>query len=329
MKWRIKHIFNFTDEITWHNGYVQFGFHDYEGNLYALRHENAWFGQLTKNDKFLWTAGAMNPKLSEIHIPFDLQKPMYISKSPKDQTLIISSGGNNQIFTVYPDDQKAELMIDMTEFGVKDIGNCVYDKEGNIWINEITGCRIWQLNAEGQKKVVLGNGKPGFQTEKVDFNKVQFNWIYDIRIGSDNVIYVLDSRNYSVRMVDIENQIVETIVGTGEPGYFGDGGLAKKATLGSDAKQQFDGPWSISLDEMGNIYIGDTQNHVVRMVEKKKNKYIIKTIAGNPTFTPSLRNSVDETDPFKLNLPKICSMDYYNNELFIPEWDGDLIVLEK
>ena len=64
-------------------------------------------------------------------------------------------------------------------------------------------------------------------------------------------------------------------------------------------------------------------------VEKKKKKYIISTIAGNPDYAPSLRNSVDETDPFKLNFPKICSMDYYNNELFIPEWDGDLIVLEK
>ncbi|MFX1316332.1 MAG: hypothetical protein ACFE9T_10745 [Promethearchaeota archaeon] len=329
MEWRVKYIFNFSEEITWHNGYVQFGFHDYEGNSYILRHENNWFGQLTKNDKFLWTAGSVNPKLSDIHIPFDLKKPMYVSKSPIDQGLVVSSGGNNRIFRLFPDEQKVELFIDMAKHDVKDIGNCVFDKQGNIWINEITGCRIWQFDSNGQKRSLLGNGKPGFQSEKVEFTNVQFNWVYDIRMGPDNNLYVLDSKNYAVRMINIEEQAVYTIVGTGQPGYSGDGGTAKKATLGSTANEQFDGPWAISLDETGNLFIGDTQNHVVRMVVKKKKKRIISTIAGNPNFIPSHRNSVHETDLFKLNLPRICSMDYYNNELFIPEWDGDLIVLEK
>ena len=30
-----------------------------------------------------------------------------------------------------------------------------------------------------------------------------------------------------------------------------------------------------------------------------------------------------------LNLPKICGLDYFNGRLFIPEWDGDLVVLKK
>jgi hypothetical protein len=329
MEWKIKFIFNFTDEITWHSGYVQFGFHDYEGNLYILRHEKNWLGQINKKDEFLWTAGSNNPNLCNNHINIDLKKPAYISKSPKDKTVLVSSGGNNQIFKIFPNEKRAELFMDMKEHGIKDIGNCVFDKEGNIWLNEITGCRVWQFDRYGKPKVILGTGKPGFQIEKVDFKEVQFNWVYDIRTGPDENLYVLDSKNYAVRLVNMADQTVETIVGTGESGYSGDGSNAKKATLGSNDSEKFDGPWSLSLDEIGNIFIGDTQNHVVRMVVKKKKKYIISTIAGNPNFIPSRRNSVNETDPLKLNLPKICSMDYYNNELFIPEWDGDLIVLEK
>ncbi len=329
MEWRIKYIFNFTEEITWKSGYAQFGFHDYKGNFYVLQHGNHWFGQFTKNNEFLWTAGSTNPKLSNKHIHFDLKNPRYISKSPIDESLIVSSGGNNKIFKLFPEEDKVDVFIDTEKFGLKDIGNCVFDKEGNIWINEITGYRIWQFDPEGQKKVTLGNGKTGFQSEPTKFEDVQFNWIYDIRLGPDGNLYILDSRNYAVRMIDFEEEVVNLIVGTGEPGYSGEGGLAKKAKLGSDPNEQFDGPWAISLDEEGNIFIGDTHNHVVRMVEKKKKKYIISTIAGNPDYVPSKRNSVNETNPFKLNLPKICSMDYYNNELFIPEWDGDLIVLEK
>lgn len=63
------------------------------------------------------------------------------------------------------------------------------------------------------------------------------------------------------------------------------------------------------------------------MVEKKTN--IISTIAGNHEAKTHKRNNPNEKDPLNLNLPKICSMDYYNGCLFIPEWDGDLIVLEK
>lgn len=102
---------------------------------------------------------------------------------------------------------------------------------------------------------------------------------------------------------------------------------ARKGTLGHNPKERYGGPWSLSLDEAGNIYIGDTQNHVVRMVERATNT--IWTIAGKQNVTPGVRNSPAETDPLNLNLPKICSMDYWNGRLFIPEWDGDLVVLAK
>ena len=42
-----------------------------------------------------------------------------------------------------------------------------------------------------------------------------------------------------------------------------------------------------------------------------------------------MRNNPAETDPLKLNLPKICSLDYYDGGLFIPDMSDDLVVLEK
>jgi hypothetical protein len=73
--------------------------------------------------------------------------------------------------------------------------------------------------------------------------------------------------------------------------------------------------------------IGDTQNHVVRMVDRGTN--IISTIAGKPDVVAGLRNSPAETNPLNLNFPRICSMDYWNGKLFIPEWEGDLVVLRR
>lgn len=174
---------------------------------------------------------------------------------------------------------------------------------------------------------MLGQGKPGFQTKTTPFHKVSFDWVYDLRIGPDGNIYVLDGKNFAVRMIDLQDKMVSPVAGTGKPGYSGDGGDALIATFGSDTHEHFDGPYALSLDEEGNVYVGDTQNHVVRMVNKKTG--LISTIAGNPKIKLHARNDPQETDPFKLNLPKICSMDYLDGCLFIPEWDGDMVILEK
>jgi hypothetical protein len=179
--------------------------------------------------------------------------------------------------------------------------------------------------------LTLGDGKPGFQSDAADFDAVKFNWIYDIRRGPDGNIYVLDSRNFAFRMVDVRSHRVYTLARTGERGYEGDGGDALSATFGSSPQEHFDGPISLSPDEEGEIFVGDRYNHVVRMIDRKTG--IIRTIVENHQSIDGQRNNPYETNPFKLNLPKISSMDYHNDRLLIPTGitvdQGDLIVLRK
>lgn len=325
-EWKIKHIFNFTAPKLWGQGYCAFGFHGKNGAQYLLQYDEHWLGRLTPDDKFLWTAGAVDKGLSPNHIPFNLKHPHYVAELP-DGSLLVSSNGTNEIYKLWPERKSAEFFIDTGRTGLKDIGNCVYDEQGGIWVHEIQGCRVWKFNLAGQPVLTLGNGQPGFQAETAPFESVQFNWIYDLRLGPDGNLYVLDSRNYSVRRINVQEGTVSVIVGTGQPGYSGDGGPALAATLGDDPSEYFSGPFSLSLDEEGNIYIGDTYNHVIRMVDVTTQH--ISTIAGKYPAEAGKRNSPSETDPLKLNLPKICSMDYYNGCLFIPDWSDDLVVIEK
>lgn len=60
------------------------------------------------------------------------------------------------------------------------------------------------------------------------------------------------------------------LAGTGKQGYSGDHGPAATA--------QFNGPKGISLDRHGNIFVADTENHVVRRIDCQSG--IIVTIAG-------------------------------------------------
>jgi len=326
MEWRIKHVLNFTAQKQWGQGFCAFGFHGKSGAQYMLQYNEHWLGCLSYEGRFLWTAGAVDKGLSRHHIPINLKHPHYITELP-DDSLLISSNGTNEIFKLWPDRKSVELFINTERVGLKDLGNCVCDDQGNIWVNEIEGCRVWKFDQAGEPVLVLGNGQPGFQEDTVAFDKVQFNWIYDLRPGPDGNVYVLDSKNFSVRRINVHQGTVAVVAGTGRPGYSGDGGPAIFATLGSNPSEYFDGPYSLSLDEEGNIFIGDTHNHVVRMVEHTTRQ--ISTIAGNHPAEPERRNDPQETDPLKLNLPKICSMDYYDGCLFVPDWSDDLIVLQK
>jgi hypothetical protein len=326
MKWRIKHIFNFPPDKPWAQGYVYFGFHGRSGAQYLLQYDEHWLGCLTAEDEWLWTAGAVDKGLSRVHVPFHIKHPHYITELP-DGSLLVSSNGTNQIFRIRPEQRAAQLFADTGRLGFRDIGNCVYDGLGSVWAHEIEGCRVWQLDLDGRPLRALGSGEPGFQAETVPFAAARFHWIYDLRLGPDGDLYVLDSRNYCVRRIEVGRGTVSLVAGTGRPGPAVEGISALQAAFGSDSSARFDGPFSLALDEAGNVFIGDTYNHVVRMVDRATGR--ISTIAGKVAAEPGVRNDPAETDPLRLNLPKICSMDYHGGCLFIPDWSDDLIVLEK
>jgi len=83
--------------------------------------------------------------------------------------------------------------------------------------------------------------------------------------------YFADEENDVVRMVNISTGVITTVAGTGGvAGYTGDNGAATAATLFW--------PTGIAIDSIGNIYIGDYRNHVVRKVTKSTG--LISTVAG-------------------------------------------------
>lgn len=285
-----------------------------------------WVGRLGKDDEFLWTAGVRPDVTTGFHMDADFVRPMFLTESP-DGSLLISCDGSARIFRLDLNARAVRLFVDAGALGLKDISSTVHDEQGDLWVSEVTGCRIWHLDPGGRVIETVGDGQPGFQTESVPFGRARFGWIYVMKKGPDGRLYVLDSTNFAVRRIDVRGRTVQTIVGTGRPGYTGDGGDAKQATLGGNSGEQFDGPYGLCVDEQGNLFIADTGNHVVRMVDASTN--VISTIAGRPDVVAHRRNDPHQADPLELNLPKLSALDYHDGRLFVPEWDGDLIILKR
>ena len=70
--------------------------------------------------------------------------------------------------------------------------------------------------------------------------------------------------------VDARTGMIRTVVGSGEAGWSGDGGAAVAACLNE--------PKALALDHDGNLLIADSENHVIRKVDRRSG--LITTVAG-------------------------------------------------
>jgi sugar lactone lactonase YvrE len=85
-------------------------------------------------------------------------------------------------------------------------------------------------------------------------------------------LYIADRTNNRIRKIDT-NGAITTVAGNGTSGFSGDGGIATSASLNA--------PNGLATDNVGNLYIADTNNNRIRKVDTSG---IITTIAGNGTI---------------------------------------------
>jgi len=114
-------------------------------------------------------------------------------------------------------------------------------------------------------------------------------------------LFIADQSNQVIRRIGADG-MVKTVAGNcpGTPGfgcplgqgYAGDGGPATMAKLSNNYGQAADPQGKIAFDAAGNLFIADTQNHVVRKVVPGSDgvlgdgdpaEEIITTVAGNGT----------------------------------------------
>ena len=105
-------------------------------------------------------------------------------------------------------------------------------------------------------------------------------------------VYVADAADNRVRRISSAG-IIETVAGTGLPGFSGDGGAATSAQLNQ--------PYGVALDAAGDVYIADLGNARVRRIDIHG---IITTVAGGGAMLPV--SSAQGVDPLhaQLNSPR-------------------------
>ncbi len=134
--------------------------------------------------------------------------------------------------------------------------------DGVLWVALREGHSIWKIKlSDGLWQPVAGTGKKGFTGDGGPAKEATLDGPKGIAIGPDKNLYVVDTENHAIRLVDTKTGPISTLAGRGpkNKGGTGDGGPATAALL--------DRPHGICVGPDGSVFIGDTLNHRVRRVK--------------------------------------------------------------
>jgi len=132
------------------------------------------------------------------------------------------------------------------------------DNDGNLLIACSASIRKISPPYNGIITTVAGHGTPDYSGDGGLAIHAQLNGIYDIAVDQAGNIYIADGGNNRIRKITTDG-IIHTIAGTGTAGYNGDGIPATAAQLNA--------PYSVTVDDTSNVYIGDAYNFRIRKID--------------------------------------------------------------
>ncbi len=141
------------------------------------------------------------------------------------------------------------------------------DFSGNIYVADFYNNLIRKIDLKGNVSTLAGSGLAG----SVNGNGVAAMFNHPVAVAADvnNNVYVLDFYNNLIRKIDPSGNVT-TFAGSGFQGYID----------GAGAIASFNSPTAIAADALGNVYVADTYNNVIRKIDPSGN---VTTLAGNGT----------------------------------------------
>ncbi len=145
------------------------------------------------------------------------------------------------------------------------------DAAGNLFIADTGNSVIRKVSPAGIITTVAGTGTQGYSGDGGPATAATLNLPWGVAVDGAGDLFIADSFNNVIREVSPAG-IITTVAGNGKIGYSGDGGLARNATF-------FD-PRGVAVDAVGDLFIADTYNDVIRKVSPSG---LITTVAGTGT----------------------------------------------
>lgn len=157
------------------------------------------------------------------------------------------------------------------------------DRNGDIYVADTNNHQIRKIS-NNKVSLVAGAATPTSGTADGIGKGARFNTPYDIDIDFSGTIYVADTFNHAIRR--IKGGVVTTIAGLrGTSGHAPVWAQMTTAQGITGPNARFNRPYSVSVGPTGYIYVGDTENHVIKRIDPAGN---VRIFSGTGVFGRAL-----------------------------------------
>lgn len=136
-----------------------------------------------------------------------------------------------------------------------------FDTQGQLWLALREGNRLYRLDLEkGTLHWEAGTGQKGFTGNGGPAKEATLSGPKGVSIGPHGNVFLADTESHSVRVYNPHKSTLDLIAGTGEKGD-GPNGHPHQCAM---ARLH-----GVYVDHEGNIHIGDSEAHRIRLIKKK------------------------------------------------------------
>ena len=191
------------------------------------------------------------------------------------------------------------------------VGGMAFDTAGNFYVADRKSNVIRKVaKTTNIITTVAGDGTSAFSGDGFPATSVGLDSPFAVATDRRGNLYFSDLGSDRVRKVDA-NGMLTTVAGSGVKGFSGDLGAATAAKLNR--------PAGIAVDSIGNLYIADADNDVIRKVDTFG---VITTVAGN--HTPGFGGDLGDPVGANLHTPFGVAIDRYGS-LYIADANNQRI----
>ena len=133
-----------------------------------------------------------------------------------------------------------------------------FDGRGNLLLALREGNAVYRIDLAKQTiHHLAGTGQKGYSGDGGPALQARLSGPKGIAVAKNGDVYLADTESHTVRVIRKKNGIIETLIGDGRLGD-GPDGAPRHCRLAR--------PHGVFVDGKGNVYVGDSSNHRVRML---------------------------------------------------------------
>ena len=146
--------------------------------------------------------------------------------------------------------------VSATKTGLMQPQGVAADSLGRIYIADTGNNRIRRVGLDGIITTVAGTGTAGSSGDGGPGVRAELNRPRDVALDGKGHLFIADTNNHLVRVLDLANGLIQTLAGTGQGSFSGEEGPALEVSLST--------PSGIAVGPTGAVFVADSGNDRIR-----------------------------------------------------------------